>query len=315
MSHFLDEINSALAVSTEKVREAQQLEAKLRSWKRDRRRLVPQEAELRQQLEKEIEDVEKLRRMSFRNLLSTVLRQKQKWEQKEWQEYLQADLKHTQVADSLEQANREIALLEEKLTRLGDFEAHHQQLLVRKEQALQESGDPAGRRLAELSQQQADAEADIKELREAIHAGKDAFDMLRQMNGQLSSAGNWGTWDLLGGGMISSMIKHNKLDGARDMALKAQRKLARFQNELADVGNRLTKSVDVGGGMKAVDMFFDNIFVDWMVQSRIKESSRKCEKTMREVQQMLKTCSRQLADAQQTVSQIKEQRAELLETQ
>ena len=49
-----------------------------------------------------------------------------------------------------------------------------------------------------------------KERNEAILAGERALDSLRAARDELNSAGNWGIVDLLGGGLISGLVKHSK---------------------------------------------------------------------------------------------------------
>ena len=53
-----------------------------------------------------------------------------------------------------------------------------------------------------------------KEIREARAAGERALDCLYAARDQLSSARNWGVVDLLGGGLISGLMKHSKLENA-----------------------------------------------------------------------------------------------------
>lgn len=54
-----------------------------------------------------------------------------------------------------------------------------------------------------------------KEKREAIAAGNRALNSLRAAQENLSSAKNWGLWDMFGGGFISTVVKHSKMDRAQ----------------------------------------------------------------------------------------------------
>ena len=58
--------------------------------------------------------------------------------------------------------------------------------------------------LMNLTERLAELEADRKELQEAVRAGVIAEMSLEQVRSELRSAQNWGTWDLLGGGTIST---------------------------------------------------------------------------------------------------------------
>ena len=54
-----------------------------------------------------------------------------------------------------------------------------------------------------------------KEKREAIEAGQRALSSLRTAEENLNSAKNWGLVDMFGGGFFSTMLKHSKMDQAR----------------------------------------------------------------------------------------------------
>ena len=54
-----------------------------------------------------------------------------------------------------------------------------------------------------------------REIDEAVSACDNALNYLHNADNYLSSAGNWGIVDLLGGGFISTVVKHSKMDDAR----------------------------------------------------------------------------------------------------
>ncbi len=304
MDKHLEEINEQLEHATEVKRKAERLEAKLEKQLQDRRRLHPKVKKLREVLEAEIEDVEKLRKLSFKSMLATVLRLKEKWEQKEWQEYLEADLNHTRYREALDEAEREAAAIEGQLAALGDWRKVHAELLSRKEEVIQSSGEPSAMLLIESKQKLAETEADIKELQQAIRAGNSAGAALKKVEVKLKSAKNFGTWDMLGGGMLVSLMKHDSMDGARTSALQAQRALDRFQSELGDVGTTLNRSIQLDKTTKIFDLFFDNIFVDWMVQSKLQRASKQCMATKKEVRRIVQQCQGQLDEAMQKREQL-----------
>lgn len=74
-----------------------------------------------------------------------------------------------------------------------------------------------------------------KERREAIAAGNRALNSLRAAQNNLNSAKNWGLWDMFGGGFISTMVKHSKMDQAKENMEQAKYDLRNFSRELNDV--------------------------------------------------------------------------------
>ena len=74
-----------------------------------------------------------------------------------------------------------------------------------------------------------------KEKREAIEAGQRALSSLRTAKENLNSAKNWGLVDMFGGGFFSTMLKHSKMDQARQNMEQAKYDLRNFSRELNDV--------------------------------------------------------------------------------
>ena len=76
------------------------------------------------------------------------------------------------------------------------------------------------------------------------------------MLARLDDAEGWGTWDLVGGGLISGMAKHSCLDDAQELVPRLQTELRRFQSELGDVdmdAGELDISAD--GFLRFADLF------------------------------------------------------------
>ena len=123
-----------------------------------------------------------------------------------------------------------------------------------------------------------------KERREAVYAGEKALDSLYEAQNQLRKARNWGIYDILGGGFLSSLIKHSKIDNARSCIERAKYDLQSFSRELQDVSYDL--DVDIGGFLTFFD-FMDSFFADILVQSRISNASRRVDEAIDKVQEIL----------------------------
>ena len=123
------------------------------------------------------------------------------------------------------------------------------------------------------------------ERQEAIDAGERALYSLREAQEQLRKARNWGIYDILGGGLISSLIKHSKIGNARSCIERAQYDLQVFNRELRDVSMDL--DFDIGDFLTFFDLM-DSFFADLMVQSRIADASRRVEDAIYRVQDILR---------------------------
>ena len=129
-------------------------------------------------------------------------------------------------------------------------------------------------------------EIERKEVREAIDAADDALYHLKEARSYLSSASNWGLFDLLGGGAISGLLKHSKMGKAEAEVNAAKASLDRFSRELHDV--RGYSSIHIDGLLTFGDFFFDGFLMDVIVQSKINDAKKQCDKTIKQVENIKK---------------------------
>ena len=97
------------------------------------------------------------------------------------------------------------------------------------------------------------------EIREAIEAGERALVSLQDARESLGSARNWGLLDLLGGRSISGLVKHVKIDNARQSLNRAKADLNRFSKELSDVRDLQGLNIEIGDFLTFADFFFDGL--------------------------------------------------------
>ena len=125
-----------------------------------------------------------------------------------------------------------------------------------------------------------------KEIQEAIQAANHALACLSQADAYLQSAKNWGLFDMLGGGALTTFFKHSKMDDARYEMERAKRALQGFRKELADVDQRLHLSLEIGDFLTFADYFFDGLIADWLVQSKIQDVKAQVENAIIQVRQI-----------------------------
>lgn len=126
-----------------------------------------------------------------------------------------------------------------------------------------------------------------KEINEAIVSGERALASLRAAQEKLNSARNWGIFDMLGGGLITDLVKHSKMNDASIYLEEAKRDLLVFQKELQDVQGTIDLKVDVDGFLTFADFFFDGIIMDYVVQSKIAEARRQIEQAIPLVERLV----------------------------
>ncbi len=127
-----------------------------------------------------------------------------------------------------------------------------------------------------------------REMKEAIDAGERALSSLRMGQEKLNSAGNWGIFDMFGGGLISSIVKRSKMDDAASLMESAKADLKRFQRELRDVNVPLDLKMEVGSFLSFADFFFDGFVADYLVQSKISDAKEQVTDAIYRVEQILR---------------------------
>ena len=127
-----------------------------------------------------------------------------------------------------------------------------------------------------------------REVNEAIQSASQALRSLQQAKESLNSAGNWGIWDMLGGGLISTFVKHSKMEDAERLVQQARSDLKRLQKELMDIDTIAEFHIETGDFLSFADYFFDGLIADWLVQSRINEAKRQVDSAIQKVEEVLR---------------------------
>lgn len=121
------------------------------------------------------------------------------------------------------------------------------------------------------------------EIREAIDAADAALKHLGNAADMLDDAGRWGIVDMLGGGLITTLLKHHKISDAQDEIDEAKRALRIFVKELDDVDEATGLNVELGSGLQFADIFFDGVLADWIAQNKIDRAKQQVADAMRQV--------------------------------
>jgi hypothetical protein len=311
----LKSLDERLTEVKEDIRHKQKLEKDLLQIKESLAAEREKYANLKKQLLKEGRDVEKLEGLSLSGLFLTILGSKEAQLEKERQEYLAAKLRYDACRseiDALEGKERDTI---KQLALLEGLEAKYRELLAEKEAVILSGQGGQARLLLELSEELGELKANQKELQEAIEAGNHALLQLKKVQDSLGSAQGWGVWDILGGGLIATAIKHSRIDDARQHVHSAQQALHWFIRELKDVNPHLQTdiTIDIGGFATFADYFFDGLIMDWIVQSRINESLNNVNNLVRGVSHTLRNLQQELHIVQNRLAEGYKKRQLIIE--
>ncbi|MYL51186.1 hypothetical protein GLV98_16945 [Halobacillus litoralis] len=268
----MEELHESLMEARRRYLEKERLHREREQLKKEHKELRAKERRYLEMLEEEQEDVEKLERMSLTNLFVTITGKKLEKVEQEKREALEARLKWREAHQSSLEVEKEVENISESIAAYGNPKEEYDGLYQRKKQFLISKGEEKGERLLELSEKRSMLQAELVEISEAIDAGQSAIRALEDASTSLTSAENWGALDMLGGGLLTTAVKHSRVDDADTAIHTAQRYLRKFANEIDDLGNHYDIHIHISGGLKVADYFFDGLLVDWFVQNKLQSS-------------------------------------------
>ncbi|RLQ94529.1 hypothetical protein [Falsibacillus albus] len=310
---MFSQINERLVQVKQDVRKKEKIEAKLADYQKESEMIEETIAGLRRQFESEKKDVDKLERVSLANLFATLSGKKEEKLSKEQQEMIVAQHKLEEAEKSKKEIEDAIQELILKRSELIHVEEEYKRLLREKENMIKYSDSPSAEIMLDLSEQEGLLKAGLTELYEAIEAGIEVDRALDRAIESLRKAENWGTWDMLGGGMVSSMIKHDHIDEAEDYLHKAQKRLRHFQKELLDVEETIHLEVGISGMLKFADFFFDDFIADFMVQGKIKKSLDQAIQQSDDVYDILSKLQEEYEEKGRELEMLQKQKREMIE--
>ncbi|WP_195573764.1 hypothetical protein [Paenibacillus sp. 1001270B_150601_E10] len=242
------------------------------------------------QWQEEKKDVERLANRSLANLFYTLIGTKEQKLSREQIEELKAKERYELALSEANALKEDRELLTRKLIDVSHWDTKLKHAMQEKEELLRELDSAFAGELDQLQQQKVQLLHEKKELAEARAAGENALRALRRAEEAFDSAKGWSTYDMLGGGMLSTHMKHSRIDEAQELVTKANHAMRTFKRELKDVEQAAahTELVHIEDGLKFADYFFDGLIADWMVNNRIESSLDAVHKGITRVEPIVK---------------------------
>lgn len=289
----------------EKISRSRQLTSMLNELRSQRDTIAARVRELEAIKMDEQADVDRLEGRSLASFFYNVIGKMDERLNKEREEAYAARVKYDAAARELEAIDGDIRRCESELSGLRGCEREYEATLREKANAVKSAGGAHAEDILKLEERHAYLESQKKELREAISAGNSARSTAESVLSSLDSAEGWGTWDLLGGGLLADMAKHSHLDEAQGAIERLQSQLRRFKTELADVTIHADMQVNVDGFLRFADYFFDGLFADWAVMDKISQSKSQVQSTKNQIDSVLSRLNSMMSAAEREQAQTK----------
>ena len=263
-------------------------------------------------MEEDEYDVTRLERRGLASLFYGIVGKKEEKLNEERREAVTSKAKYDVAMQEMDLVQRRISRYDEELAVLKDIEMQYAYALKEKVKLLKATATPVSEKILQYEEQISGFENQKKEIREAISAGNKAKNIAEQVLSELDDAEGWGTWDLLGGGLISDLAKHSSLDDAQEEIEHLQVQFRRFKTELADVTIRAEMQVNIDGFLHFADYFFDGLFADWAVLDKIEESQAEVKNIIKQIQAALDKLALMLASAEKDQKAVQSMLDELI---
>jgi len=234
-------------------------------------------------LDREEADVERMKNMGFSRFLAGVTGNYYDRLDKEEQEAVEAAFAYQQAIDRVDDVRYQIDKLkqEEEDCRVAEIE-YKRRFAERQREAANQPGKTA-ETLRLLQEQMEISRRNQREIEEAQAAGITALEALQSIAGSLNSAAGWGVFDMVGGGIIATLIKHSHIDEAKRQVARAESELRRFQTELLDIRITGPAEIQIEGFSKFADFFFDGFFMDFFMQTKINKARENVDSVIAQV--------------------------------
>ena len=240
-------------------------------------------------LDKELRDVEELEKIGIKSLFYKTLGGKEEQLEKERQEYLNAALHYKELNKSIELIEFELNILTKKSRRVDELSTRLDALKrQREEEILNSDYNNIKSDLLELTHKLEQNALIAKSVSTAIEEGEKSLKLIKVVFSFLRKAKDWGRWDMVNKSRRADYMKHQSIDMAVRNLTRAQQQLNRFSRELLTLGNNhISFNLRMDHTKGFMDIFFDNLISDWIVQQRIKTTLQNVEKTYGQVQRII----------------------------
>lgn len=229
---------------------------------------------LKEAMEAEKADVDRLESDNFMTSFLKLLKLHEGKLTKESEEYLKAKLDYERQSFEIEEGKIQLMKLFKRIEELEkEISAYNETLSSKRAYYENLSLDSPEKAVYQnFAVKEAALKAECVELEEAIFACSRALDTLEAAKKLLESAEGWATWDAwAGGGLMTDLIKYEKLDAVQVEFKRLSADLSQLRRELSDVGDETSLDlVNIDGTTKMFDIWFDNIFTDFKVKAQIK---------------------------------------------
>ncbi|MFZ5352351.1 MAG: hypothetical protein ACOZCL_06445 [Bacillota bacterium] len=273
---------------------------------------------LLEKYKKEMLDVEHLEKGSLSATIFKLIGMYEGKLTKEAEEMLSSKMEYDKAAARVKELYNERNELTDRITILNQEKSMFETEIKKREELIKSRiASEAFVKLKQLESEQELLSVQMVETNEAIKAAKRVIHTSGNVIKHLESAENWATFDIwTRGGIFSHMAKYNHIDEAQSESNRLLSQLKDLHKELADVqflGFEGFAGID--SGTRVIDFWFDNIFTDLNVRSRIREDNETMRRLRSEIILIIEKLENNKAKLYNDMNDIEKRKKDLIISQ
>lgn len=258
---------------------------------------------LYKQVQKEQADIEELEQSNFSTLFLKVMGKMDERKEQEEQEARIVELRYNDAKRVENEMREELNKLRAEEQTLINSREEYLKALDKKRMQLTPEQLTAIKNLQDKIDQ---AEYNVKEGLEAIEAGKHARTIANKIYKDFNTAASWGIADMFGVmDFVADIAKHAKINEAKRALNELESALRSFKTELVDVRININISVNISDFETMMDFMFDNMFADYMVQSKINRAKEQIGSLINEIEYVLNQLNTSVSENQRIIKESK----------
>ncbi len=286
----MDDLIVQIEAAHASLKQKEKVESRLAQLEADLRDSEMQEADLKKTVDNEFSDIVRLENSSLHSIFSQVLGKKEDRLEIERQEYLHALLNHESIVHQIAELRYEQEVLHKQLRELVHIDEVYEQLLVKKEAAMRQSGKYQPE-LMIIDQKILNRQTQLKEIGEAVTVGTQLQTNLAILDKGLTKLKNWGMPEggLGGKGRYSSIKKKHFIRETKKAVQLINSQITSFHAELADIYRKLNFEFKehFNRANEFLDIFYNNLITDWIVQRNLKTTRSSLDNMQNQIERIL----------------------------
>ncbi len=214
--------------------------------------------------------------------------------------------KYENCRDSIANIEKDINFYKEQIENYHSLDSEHDGLIRERRDLILDKNDGAARELKSCLEEISEKELIVRSVKEGILACGRALSSFKKAIKSLESARSWGVWDILGGGFVSTAVKHSRINDMRREIKDLEREIRTLNTSLAHVNLPSNMDIEISGFATFADYFFDGLIADLFVQGRIKDSLNKLRNAYDRINKIRDALQTRLGDLNRDLSSLRD---------